>query len=232
MAGNWLCLAEALRPVLLKTVLNVLAVHGDAGEGAGSLGRGWHRWAGLCLHSAGGRGAASPTASDHRLWSGVPLPPAPGCHEGRVKENVPRGSHPAQRPPQGTESPTAPLQGCLSAGVWGSLGKEEEALPGADPDPHACCPLPAQPCLPPSLPVPLHPQKHSQGLSPVVRAPALQTPLLLLPPCGSSRLPGQGCWRFDEYSLFHIGFPLTGAALLGQRCCRQRQHCSNCRKSS
>lgn len=117
----------------------------------------------------------------------------------------------------------APLQSCLSAGVQGSLGKEKEALPGADPAPCACCSFSAQPCLPPSLPVPLHPQKHPQEPSPVVQAPALQTPL----PSMQQQAAREGLLGFYKYSSFHIGFPLPGAALL-----RQQQHFSNCRKSS
>lgn len=106
-------------------MLNIFAVCRDVEDGGGSLGWGWHHQAGLCLHSASCRGAASPAASslraDHRLWSGVPLHPRLGFHEGRVKEDVPKGSHTAQKPLQGTEGPKALLKSCLSAGVWASL---------------------------------------------------------------------------------------------------------------
>lgn len=130
------------------------------------------------------------------------------------------GPHSAQGAPWGTESPTTLLKSCLSLDIW----KEGEALPGQI-QPF----MPAAPslhCSVPSLPVPLHLQKQLQRLSLAVQAPAPQISLLLLPLC-SSRLLGEGCWGFDKYSLFHIGFPLPGAVLLRQWCFQQCQHCSN-----
>ena len=73
----------------------------------------------------------------------------------------PGGLRPAQRPLQGAE-PQGPAQKLPFCWCLEQPGKEGEALPGADPAPRACRPVPAQPRLPPSLPVPLHPQKHPQ----------------------------------------------------------------------
>lgn len=106
----------------------------------------------LSLHGASRRGAASPTASslgaDHRLWSGMPLPPRLGfswresereCPQGG--RTLPRDLRRAQRAPR--------LQTCLSAGAWGGMGKpclrQIQSLAPAAPSPHSpACP---QPCL-------------------------------------------------------------------------------------
>lgn len=157
---------------------------------------------------------------DHGLWSRVPLHTSPGCHERRVKKGVPKGVTSCPETSMGHREPHSPAQ---ELPFCRCLEKDGEALPGADPALHACCPLPASLYLSPSLPVPLHLQKQLQGLSLAVQAPAPQISLLLLPLC-SSRQPGEG---FDKYSPFHIGFPLPGAVLLRQWCFQQCQHCSN-----
>lgn len=159
----------------------------------------------------------------HGLWSRVHLHTSSGSHEGRVEEGVPKGITICPETPMGHREPHSPTQ---ELPFCRCLEKEGEALPGAVPALHAYCPLLTVLYLSPSLPVPLHLQKQLQGLSLAVQAPASQVSLLLLPLC-SSRLLGEGCWGFDKYSLFHIGFPLPAAVLLRQWCFQQCQHCSN-----
>lgn len=146
MARNWLCPAEALRPVLLKLALEALVVHEDVAGGAGGLGWGWCCGAGLCLHGAGCRGTVSHAASSlgagHRLWIGL------SQREG--ERGCPWGGHILPREPHG---PTLELPFCCclwqpgeggESPAWGRSSPSLLLLP-------PCTALPASvPSCPPS----------------------------------------------------------------------------------
>lgn len=139
---------------------------------------------------------------DHGLWSRVPLHTSPGSHEGSVKEGVPKG---VTFLPGEPHSPAQELPFCRCL-------EEEEALPGADPALHACCPLLSLLYLSPALPVPLHLQKHSKDCL------LLCKPQLHRSVCCSSLCAAAGCLGRASGVLINILCSILGFPCLGLFC--------------